>query len=126
MNVFSPARCSWRITASSVDAQARYRSQNRLYCSPWGWAALYSSHSSASVTSLRRNSRWTCVHSGSGRGLQLGAGAGNSRRSSSASSSDSGNGQPSANSSARLTYLLTVTGEIFRLRAMARALNPAT
>ena len=70
-DIFSPARCSWRITTSSVPANARYRSQNWLYCSPSGWDALYSCHSSARVTPLRRSSQWTLLQSGNGRRVPL-------------------------------------------------------
>ena len=51
-NIFSPARCSWRITTSTFALQARHRARSRLHCIPSGWTASYSSHSSASVTPL--------------------------------------------------------------------------
>ena len=40
------------------------RSQNWLYCSPSGCSALYSCHSSARVTPLRRRSAWTWAQFG--------------------------------------------------------------
>ena len=125
MNSFSPARCSWRITRSSFPAHSRYCSQNRLYCNPSGWIALYSCQSKASVTFLPRSSRRTSLHSGSGRDVWLDGSAGNSRRSSPASSIASGTGQLTPATLARRRYSPTVDGDVPRLWAIARMLNAA-
>ena len=125
MNSFSPARCSWRITRSSFPAHSRDCSQNRLYCNPSGWIALYSCQSKASVTFLPRSSRRTSLQSGSGRDVWLDGSAGNSRRSSPASSSASGTAQLTPATLARRRCSPTVDGDVPRLRAIARMLNAA-
>ena len=55
------------MTRSSCLAHVRYASQNELYCSPSGVAALYSCHNSNKVTPLRLRSWCTMAQSGMGR-----------------------------------------------------------
>jgi hypothetical protein len=91
-NSFSPATCDWRIVTSTWPRHCRYKFANWEYPYPSGCASRYSTHSSCSVTPLRRSSLCTRCQSGTGRVTTDGAAGGYSRASSPASSSSPGNG----------------------------------
>lgn len=78
------------------------------------------------MTPLRRSSRCTLLHCGGGSRLEFVLGIGYSRWSNAASSSDSGSGQVSPCSFARTRDSLTVDGDAFRLREIARMPIPAS
>ena len=66
-NSFCPAVCACRIVTSTWPRHCRYKLANWLYPYPSGFCSRYSSHSSCSVTPLRRSSVCTRRQSGSGR-----------------------------------------------------------